>query len=264
MESTVCRKTYVSVNVDQKRCVYPRYIRWENGLVFLIDRILYKCCAASQKVGDGGIRYTVWIFSFANRNSMICLLQWAQGGSAVSLPYTALDLADLLRLRDLGAKEEAALLDKMWEEEQAFLSPDLKKSKRIFLLDVAYWSLYLREKPYIGQEFPVIQRDVADCGACLSQEAFLSDFSDLDLYFKEVRFCLRFFSDCGYVRIKLRTLLKQYGYRRRSAKLLEHLEQCMVFYHLQPYLRGGIPCKLSEIPVDEMIIFRLLEETDMQ
>ena len=110
----------------------------------------------------------------------------------------------------------------------------------------------------------MIQRDAADCCACLSQEAFLSDFSDLDLYFKEVRFRLRFFSDCGYVRIKLRTLLKKYGYRRRSAKLLEHLEQCVVFYHLQPYLRGEIPCKLSEIPVDEMLVFRLLEETDMQ
>ena len=60
--------------------------------------------------------------------------------------------------------------------------------------------------------------------------------------------------------IKLRTLLKQYGYRRRSAKLLEHLEQCMVFYQLQPYLRGGIPCKLSEISIDEMVVFRLSDE----
>ena len=96
----------------------------------------------------------------------------------------------------------------------------------------------------------MIQRDAADCGAHLSEESFLSDFSNLDLYFKEVRFRLRFFSDCGYVRIKLRTLLKQYGYRRRSAKLLEHL----------PYLRGGIPCKLSEISIDEMVVFRLSEE----
>ena len=71
---------------------------------------------------------------------------------------------------------------------------------------------------------------------------------------------MRFFSDCGYVRIKLRTLLKQYGYCRRSPKLLEHLEQCMVFYQLRPYLRGGIPCELSEISVDEMVVFRLGEE----
>lgn len=178
----------------------------------------------------------------------------------MGLSYTALDLALLLNHRDLGAREEAALLEKIWAEGQPFLAPDLVKSRRTFLLDVAYWSLYLREKPWIDREFPIIQRDAADCGAYLSEESFLSDFSDLDLYFKEVRYRLRFFSDCGYVRIKLRTLLKQYGYRRRSAKLLEHLEQCMAFYHLQPYLRGGIPCKLSEISVDEMVVFRLSEE----
>lgn len=142
----------------------------------------------------------------------------------MELPYAALDVAALLSFRDLGIRAEAALLEKIWAEEQTFLAPDLAKSRRTFLLDVAYWSLYLREKPCIDREFPVIQRDAADCGAHLSEESFLSDFSNLDLYFKEVRFRLRFFSDCGYVRIKLRTLLKQYGYRRRSAKLLEHLE----------------------------------------
>ena len=167
----------------------------------------------------------------------------------MGLPYAALDVAALLSFRDLGIRAESALLEKIWAEEQTFLAPDLAKSRRTFLLDVAYWSLYLREKPCIDREFPVIQRDAA-----------LSDFSNLDLYFKEVRFRLRFFSDCGYVRIKLRTLLKQYGYRRRSAKLLEHLEQCMAFYQLQPYLRGGIPCKLSEISIDEMVVFRLSDE----
>ena len=178
----------------------------------------------------------------------------------MGLPYSALDWAMLLSLRDLGARDEAALLEKIWAEERAFLVPDLEKSRRVFLLDVAYWSLYLREKPCIDREFPMIQRDAADCGSSLREESFLSDFLDLDLYFKEVRFRLRFFSDCGYVRIKLRTLLKQYGYRRRSAKLLEHLEQCMAFYHLQPYLRGGIPCELSAISVDEMVVFRLKDQ----
>lgn len=177
----------------------------------------------------------------------------------MSLPYTALDLAVLLSLRDLGIREVAALLDTIWAEERDFLAPDLVKSKRAFLLDVAYQSLYLREKPCIDREFPMLQRDAADCGTHLSKDEFLSDFSNLDLYFKKVRFRLRFFSDCGYVRIKLRTLLKQYGYRRRSAKLLEHLEQCMAFYQLQPYLRGAVPCKLSEISIDEMVVFRLYE-----
>lgn len=63
MQSTGCRKAYISVNVnvDEEGCVHPRYIRWENGLIFQIDQILYKCRAASKKVGGGGIRYTVLI-----------------------------------------------------------------------------------------------------------------------------------------------------------------------------------------------------------
>ena len=61
MQSTGCRKAYVSMNVDVEGCVHPRYIRWENGLIFQIDQILYKCRAASKKVGGGGIRYTVLI-----------------------------------------------------------------------------------------------------------------------------------------------------------------------------------------------------------
>lgn len=58
-----CRKAYVSVNldVDKEGTILPRLIRWDNGQVFDIERILYKCRAVSQKVGGGGIRYTVMI-----------------------------------------------------------------------------------------------------------------------------------------------------------------------------------------------------------
>ena len=58
-----CKKEYVSVNtdVDKDGSYIPRFIRWKNGHVYLIDRIVYKCRAASAKVGGGGIRYTVLI-----------------------------------------------------------------------------------------------------------------------------------------------------------------------------------------------------------
>ncbi len=63
MQNVLCRKAYVSVNldVDADGTVFPRLIRWENGRVFPIDRIAYKCRASSDKVGGGGIRYTVVI-----------------------------------------------------------------------------------------------------------------------------------------------------------------------------------------------------------
>lgn len=63
MLNTRCRKTYVSVNVDidEEGGLHPRLIRWKDGLVFQIDQVLFKCRAASKKVGGGGIRYTVMI-----------------------------------------------------------------------------------------------------------------------------------------------------------------------------------------------------------
>lgn len=58
-----CRKEYVSVNVDvdEEGTIHPRFIRWKDGLIFRIDKITYKCRATSNKVGGGGIRYTVLI-----------------------------------------------------------------------------------------------------------------------------------------------------------------------------------------------------------
>lgn len=54
-------KAYVTVNldVDEEGNFNPRAIRWKDGRIFTIDRLKYKCRAASSKVGGGGIRYTV-------------------------------------------------------------------------------------------------------------------------------------------------------------------------------------------------------------
>ncbi len=55
------RKAYVTVNldVDEEGVLHPKLIRWQNGTVYPIDQVLYKCRATSKKVGGGGIRYTI-------------------------------------------------------------------------------------------------------------------------------------------------------------------------------------------------------------
>ena len=59
MPSVHCHKAYVAVNldVDEEGNLYPRAIRWRDGRVFLIERLTYKCRAASKKVG--GFYHTV-------------------------------------------------------------------------------------------------------------------------------------------------------------------------------------------------------------
>ncbi len=63
MSNAQYRKEYVAVNldVDKEGAIIPRFIRWKNGIIYEIEQIRYKCRSTSQKVGGGGIRYTVVI-----------------------------------------------------------------------------------------------------------------------------------------------------------------------------------------------------------
>ena len=63
MNNLQCRKAYVRVNldVDEEGTITPMLIRWKDGRVFQIEQLKYKCRASSNKVGGGGIRYTVMI-----------------------------------------------------------------------------------------------------------------------------------------------------------------------------------------------------------
>ena len=63
MTNTQRRKAYVSVNVniDEHGDIMPCFVIWKNGLVYRIDKVIYKCRAASMVVSGGGIRYTVLI-----------------------------------------------------------------------------------------------------------------------------------------------------------------------------------------------------------
>lgn len=57
------RKAYVSVNArfEKDGSIIPISILWEDGTVFLIDKITNICCATSMKAGGAGIRYTCMI-----------------------------------------------------------------------------------------------------------------------------------------------------------------------------------------------------------
>ena len=61
--ATQYRKAYVPVtlDVDKEGASIPMLIRWKDGRVFQIEQLKYKCRASSNKVGGGGIRYTVII-----------------------------------------------------------------------------------------------------------------------------------------------------------------------------------------------------------
>ena len=174
------------------------------------------------------------------------------------LCYSALDIAVIISSMQLGCREESRILDRIWEGEKAFLDTPYKANQRKFILDTYHWLQYFYDKPIIDREFPAIQKDLALSNRALQAEQLTNDFSELDLFFKNIRICILYGNGNDYVKIKLRTLLKMYGYKRRSQLLLQHISLCMTFYHLDATLRGGIPCSIESADLDHMLIFRVI------
>lgn len=174
------------------------------------------------------------------------------------LCYSALDVAAIVSSMQLGYRDESRILDLIWEGEKAFLAIPYRTNQRKFILDTYHWIQYFYDKPLIDREFPAIQQDMAQSNRILQVDQLTSDFLNLDIFFKSIRIRTLYGGGNDYVRIKLRTLLKQYGYKRRSQRLLQHINRCMLFYHLEVTLRGGIPCAIEDATLDQMLTFRVI------
>ena len=172
------------------------------------------------------------------------------------LNYSALDLAVFVSSMDLSCREESRVIESIWAGENELLSSRYKDNLRQFILDVRYWLNYFYEKPVLDKEFPAVQKDLSRLEHSLQTGEYFSDFTDLDLFFKAMRIRILY---CGekYVRIKLRTLLARYGYKRRTPQLMAHIEQSMQFFHLEAALRGGVQCSIRDINLDDMLTFRV-------
>lgn len=172
--------------------------------------------------------------------------------------YSALDLAAIISSMELGCKEQAALLDRIWDNEKPFLWAGYRNNKRQMLLDVSYWINYFSDKETIDTEFPAVRMDIQALGGELTESDYVGDYTDLDLFFKSVRLRILYGGGKDYLRIKRRTLMKRYGYKRLSPALIEHFTRCVYFYHLQPYVRDRIECRIEDVDIDEMIVFRVV------
>lgn len=174
------------------------------------------------------------------------------------LCYSALDLAIIIGGMDLGCRAKASLLENIWEMERPFLEEIYRKNKRQLIKDVSYWLTYLRDKPAIDAEFPVIQKDALALGKELPADAYVGGFANLNLYFKNARLRILYGGGNDYVKIKRRTLMSCYGYKKMTPALAEYLELQTWFYHLKFYVRDYQECRIADAGIDEMIIFRVV------
>jgi hypothetical protein len=176
----------------------------------------------------------------------------------IELYYSPFELACIVESLGLGTRGAMELLNWIYENDSAYLLPEYRKNRKKLLLETLHWQDYLSDKVTLDREFPVIQKDFHNLGLQLSAENMVSDYPDVDMFFKSLRLRILYVSKQDYVRMKLRTLLTAYGYKRRSQGLMNYLSNCMFFFHIQTYVRGGIECDIREVNLDEMITFRVL------
>ena len=171
--------------------------------------------------------------------------------------YSAIDIAFILQDLKLGCREESKVLDSIWENEKSLLSEQYRDNKRKFLLDIYQWSHYILDKDAIDEELVAIQRDLKHSDKTLQLDQLSGYFSDFDIFFKSCRIKILYGSR-NYVKIKLRTLLERYGYKRRSSLIVQYIKHCLTFYNLQVAVRGGDICDIETVGIDEMLMFRLI------
>lgn len=176
----------------------------------------------------------------------------------IELYYSSIDIAFFIHSHNMGAKSASCLLENIWKNDNLFLLPCYRANLRKLYLDVHYWGDYLCDKPEIDREFPVVQKDFKAFGREIEEAAFTTEFFDIDLFFKMTRLQILYLDGRDYVRLTLRTLLKTYGYKRRTQALLKYLRECFMFYHMQTYLRGREECDIGDIGLSEMIIIRVI------
>lgn len=85
----------------------------------------------------------------------------------------------------------------------------------------------------------------------------------LRAYFKVIKLRLLYQNECQFVRLKLRTILKEFKYKRRSEKLMNEIQNILDEFELKTYLKGHMTCSVKEIDLDDFIMIRLKSENNL-
>lgn len=175
-----------------------------------------------------------------------------------SLLYSALDIAYIINSFDMGAKEAADFMERLWMEEMCFLHSSFRYDKHKFVTSIYHWSDYLTDKAELDTELAAISKSMEQSGLLKNTEHIIPEDFHTDLVFKMIRLKILYLNSSGCVKMKFRTLMNKFGYKRRSPDFLQHIRDCLMFYHLRVYLRDNVPCDIYTVSPLDTIIFRTI------
>ncbi len=167
---------------------------------------------------------------------------------------TAFDVAVYIKKANLPIKEEYEILDSLWERREDLLAAKYKIEKKQFI------NLFRHEMNKMDgnldcvDEINLILKEMGS-KYLLSDQEFEQDV--IASYFKVIKLKLSLTPGKKYCRIKLRTIITSFGYKRRTALLVEYINRTINALGLKTYVRGSEHCNIGDISLDKVIIIRL-------
>lgn len=172
--------------------------------------------------------------------------------------YLPIDISRFFFFTDKKQSEISAIKENIWIRRDELLGEKDRSNKTTFFRKIDSELL-----KYINSEFYEDMQSVNNVFEEIGSHFRLFDNRDEDellkSYFKVIRLRLEYPKDQAYVRIKLRTLIGIFNYKRRSLQLIEKIQKEMKILKIVSYTKGYVECNIAEIKLDEMFIFRLKE-----
>lgn len=140
------------------------------------------------------------------------------------MSYTPKEVAQFLKISDLPYSKERKVINLIYPQDSSY-----------------YEKLVDAELELLAEGRTPIK----------NQEAALWSF------FKVIKLRLVYNEECEFIRLKLRTVLKEFGYKRRSEKLMSEIQLILDELSLDTYLKGYVTCELKEIDLDDFVMIRL-------
>lgn len=168
--------------------------------------------------------------------------------------YSPFDIAIYFKTENLTIREEYLIVESLWEKHKELLQDCYCKEKKIFLNSLKHELYKIEGILDCADEINLILKEM---GSSYRVGELEFEHNVIDSYFKVIKLRLSYTHGTEYCRIKLRTLIRAFGYKRRTAALVEYINSTIDSLGMKVYLRGKEPCSIGEVSLDKVIVIRL-------
>lgn len=168
--------------------------------------------------------------------------------------FSRQDVVDFFVHKDYPLSKEVAQLRALWADHRDLL--DVAEGVR--------FEEFIRDIRRLMEKRAHAKADLNELEFLLQGLEFAPAFETeeevlyiVERYFKMIKLSLLMPDGKGYRRVKLRSVLSAFHYKRRSRLLVNEIRQALLELDLVTCVRGGVSCDIADAAIDDMLTIRL-------